>query len=175
MKQAQPKQFPPALERAIMILDMFADSTEFDFSIKEISDELEIPYASTYRIVKCLAQYGYLSENLYNEKYRLGYKLITLGRATLGYADFISVASPYLSTLSSTVNQSCKLSTLTQDSVMTLDQSLPQSGITYISVVGKERPIDESASGKMLVSLFPKSKREPYIKKAISFHKENIL
>ena len=176
MKENQSKQYPPALERAIQILDMFADSTEFDFSIKEISDELHIPYASAYRIVKCLAHYGYLSENLYyKEKYRLGYKLISLGRATLGYADFISVASPYLFSLSGVVNQSCKLSTLTQDSVITLDQALPQSGVTYISAVGKERPIDESASGQILVSLFPKSKRDPYIKKVMSCHGKEVL
>jgi DNA-binding IclR family transcriptional regulator len=165
MNREQTNSFPPALERAIEVLDTFASSTGFDFSIKEISEELGIPYASTYRIIKCLTYYGFLSENPINrDKYKLGYKLISLGKAAIGYADFISVTASYLTSLSNTTNQSCKLATLTPDAVITLDQSLPQNGLTLISPIGMKRSIYESASGRILVALLPKTKREPYIR-----------
>lgn len=158
--------FPPALERAINILEYLAES-ETPKSSKEISEELKIPIASTYRIVNCLRNNGYLRENRYSsDKFTLGYKLISLGRSAHNKFNIIEVANKYMESLATQTAQACQLLILDDDSVITIHQTLPLSVITVIAKIGEKIPINLSAGGTILTALLPPSKLNPFLKKA---------
>jgi DNA-binding IclR family transcriptional regulator len=167
------KLYPPSLERSFQLLDLLTASSDSAYTIKEFSEKLDIPYASTYRIVKCMEAYGFLmSSNQRYDRYKLGHKLISLGKYALSHADYINIAVPYLSSLSEKANQACRLSTLTRDAVILLDQTFPQDGIMVITKIGEERAINTSSAGRLLVSFLTREKRRPYIGRALAA-KEN--
>lgn len=158
--------FPPALERAISILEYLSES-ENPKSSKEISEELKIPIASTYRIVNCLRSNGYLRENRFlSDKFTLGYKLISLGRSAHNKSNIIEIANRYMEELATSTAQASQLLVLGDDSVITIHQTLPLSVITVIAKIGEKIPINLSAGGTMLTALLPASKLNSFLKKA---------
>ena len=168
--------FPPALERAIEILEFLSASPASSFSVKEISYLLNIPYASAYRIIKCLEYNEFLVPDLsHKDRYKLGYKIFAIGKSALGHNDFVAIADPYLTDLSQRFKQSTKLSSLTETAVITLVQILPKEGITLISKLGEERPVNASASGKILTSLLTRQQRQPYLLRALSMNRDVLL
>jgi len=175
-KQSKTDSYPSSLDRGIKILELLSYSSESSFSIKEISVQLNIPYASAYRIVKCLEHNGMLLQSMYSkDRFKLGYKLIPMGKSALEKIDIVTIASPYLTTLSEATQQSCILSILTKTGVTTLDQTLPDEGYILISKLGEERPINCSAAGKILASYLSRVKRIPYIDKALYVNRDVIM
>ena len=165
MESTQNSIYPPALVRALTILEHLANDLS-SLSIKELSDKLSIPHSSAYRIVKCLQEYGYLREDpSQNEKYRLGFKTLFLSRMAFNGTNLISICAPYAKLLAEKTNQACQLCVLDDSHIITLDQSLPLQGITVIARIGEAIPVNVSASGKVLMSLLPKSKRQELLKK----------
>lgn len=157
--------YPPAVTRALNILDYFAENTQA-LSIKEISEVLEIPHASAYRLVKCLVDYGYLRESPnYTDKYKLGFKPSYLSKMAFDGVDLITIAIPHLKDLANQTSQACQLCVLNDGHIITLDQSLPRDAITIIAKLGEPIPVNVSASGKVLYSRIPESKRRDMLTK----------
>ena len=156
---------PPAVARALNILDYFAENTQA-LSIKEISEVLDIPHASTYRLVKCLLDYGYLRESPnYPDKYKLGFKPSYLSKMAFDGADLITIAIPHLKDLANQTSQACQLCVLNDSHIITLDQSLPRDSITIIAKLGEPIPVNVSASGKVIYSRIPENKRRDMLSK----------
>lgn len=165
-EQQDESNFPPALERALSILEYLCES-ETPKSSKEISEELQIPIASTYRIVNCLRSNGYLRESRYfSDKFTLGYKLIALGRYAHDKFNIIEIANKHMEKLAANTAQACQLLVLDDDSVITIHQTLPLSVITVIAKIGEKIPINLSAGGTILTSLLPSARLNLFLKKA---------
>jgi len=165
--------YPPAVVRTIAILDYFAVN-KYPLSIKEISEKLDIPHASAYRIIKCLVDYGYLRiPPNQTEKYKLGYKFSFLSKMAFDGADLISVVAPYFKELARQTGQACQLCVLNDGHVLTLDQSLPHDAITIIAKLGEPIPINISASGKVLLSRLPEHKYKEILFKVWHTYKQN--
>lgn len=165
-EQQDESNFPPALERALSILEYLCES-ETPKSSKEISEELQIPIASTYRIVNCLRSNGYLRESRYfSDKFTLGYKLIALGRYAHDKFNIIEIANKHMEKLAANTAQACQLLVLDDDSVITIHQTLPLSVITVIAKIGEKIPINLSAGGTILTSLLPSTRLNLFLKKA---------
>jgi len=165
--------YPPALERALSILDYMAENTQ-PLTIKEISNQMSIPHASAYRIVKCLIDFGYLRESPHHpEKYKLGYKPTYLSKMAFNGTDLVTIALPHLKSLSDKTSQACQLCVLNGGYVITLEQSVPRDAITIIAKLGEPIPINASASGKVLISRMHKNKRRNILTKVWPSYKEN--
>lgn len=157
-------QYPPAVERALKILDLFMKN-DAPKSVKEISAMLDIPTASAYRIIRCLADAGYLQEDAAQSGYyHLGYKIGIFAR----HCDksISLVAAPFMEELAQKTNQACQLSVLSSDSVITIHQTLPSSTITVIADIGGKIPINISAAGKVLTAIMPPDKQKAFLDSA---------
>ena len=173
--QNKDPNFPPAVERALSIFDYIGDS-ESPKSIKEMSDELKIPYASAYRIVQCLVKNGYLAEsNNSVNRYLLGYKFLLAGRMKFNsYSPVLpEIIHPYLQSLASVTGQVSQLCILADDAIITLDQAIPTNTIVMIAKIGVKIPINASASGKILVSLLPEIRRDAFLLDAHKLFRKN--
>lgn len=165
--------YPPAVERALSILDYMAEHTQ-PLTIKEISDLMSIPHASTYRIVKCLIDFGYLRESPHQpEKYKLGFKPSYLSKMAFDGSDLVTIAIPHLKSIAGSTSQACQLCVLNDGYVITLDQSVPRDAITIIAKLGEPIPINVSASGKALISRMHESKRRDILTKVWPSYKQN--
>ncbi len=165
--------YPPAVERALSILDYMAENTQ-PLTIKEISNHMHIPHASAYRIVKCLIDFGYLRESPYHpEKYKLGYKPTYLSKMAFNGTDLVTIAIPHLKSLSEKTSQACQLCVLNGGYAITLEQAVPRDAITIIARLGEPIPVNASASGKVLISRMHKGKRKDILTRVWPSYKPN--
>ena len=160
------KDFPPATLRTLQILDYFMEDPA-PKTLKAISEHLNIPFTSLYRIMICMQEYRYIVEDPTRPNhFRLGYKLKQFSDIAFSEKNLIKIALPYMRQVSAKLNQACQLCTLTENGVCTIEQCLPRSAITYITQLNETIPINVSASGKILTALLPESEQERFLKKA---------
>ena len=167
------EKFPPAAERVMQILNIFTSGDDI-ISLKELSEQLAIPIASLYRIINCMISYGYIIEDsVHPNFYKLGTKFLLMGRSRMLDDRLINVSKPYRDSLVSQTTQACQLSVLTYDGIMILEQVLPVSVPTYVAALGQNRPINISASGKVLVACMDSSSRKKFIQRASHLFVQN--
>ena len=156
---------PPAAERTLQILDCFmADPSPK--TLRDLSNTLQIPFTSVYRIVQCMKDYGYLTEDHeLDSHFRLGYKLSRFSEIAFTEQHLIRIAKPIMDKVCARLGQACQLCMLTDTGVCTIEQSLPLSAITYITELNETIPVNISASGKILTALLPAKKRQRFLKK----------
>jgi len=173
LKNDESNIYPPAVLRALTIME-YLSANQSPLSIKEISDIIQIPHASTYRIVKCLSDYGYLRESpTQPDKYKIGYKFAILSKSTFDGTDLGTIASPIIRDLANKTRQACQLCVINDNNVITIDQALPKESITIIAKLGEPIPINVSASGKILSALMLESKRREMLTKVWPLFKSN--
>lgn len=167
------KDFPPAAMRTLQILDLYmADPAPK--TLKTLSEQLNIPFTSLYRIVLCMQEYRYLIEDPTRPNhFRLGYKIAQFSDVAFTEKTLIKIALPFMKQVSSELNQACQLCTLTENGVCTIEQCLPRSAITYITQLNETIPINVSASGKILTALLPSQEQNRFLKKAALHFKKN--
>ncbi len=167
MEERDDSIFPPAVERAFRILECVGAS-DHSLSIKELSDLLGIPHASTYRIVKCLLDLGYLREcPVTRERYRLGFNLVKLADHVYSPTDLQNIAHPLIKALSIRTGHACQLGILHDDCAMIIDQHVPIDSITIIARLREKIPINSSAAGKILTALMPGDAVGVFLDKAV--------
>src|SRR5450759_1591101 len=87
-----------AVDRTIAILEAVAARSS-GMNNAEISRKLDIPKSSASYILRTLAKHGYLRRNGDDGKYRLGLKVLNLGRGALSAIDVREVALPMMRSL----------------------------------------------------------------------------
>ncbi|MDO4323252.1 MAG: IclR family transcriptional regulator [Lachnospiraceae bacterium] len=167
------KDFPPATLRTLQILDYFmADPSPK--TLKTISESLNIPFTSLYRIVMCMQEYRYLVEDPTKPNhFRLGYKMRQFSDIVFSEKNLVKTALPFMREVASELNQACQLCTLTENGICTVEQCLPRSAITYITELNETIPINVSASGKILTALLPEKERERFLRKSSEHFRQN--
>lgn len=149
--------YPPAVDRAIQILDYMAQNHEPQ-TIKNLSSILGIPNASLFRIVKCLTDHNYLRlESEQPDRYVLGYKLYCLAQTAYDGSPLGRIAMPHMKKLAEQTQQAAQLCVLQSGTIITIEQVIPSNAtITIIAKLGEKIPVNLSASGK---SCFPYCRR----------------
>ncbi len=172
-KNSTSSGFPPATERTLQILDLYA-ADPGPKTLKTISEQLHIPISSLYRIISCMQKYNYIVEEpFYPNYFKLGYKLSQFSSIAFSENDLIKLARPFMEELTQNSNQASQLCILSENYICTIDQCLPRSAITYISELGEKLPINVSASGKLLTALLPPQKQEAFLKRAEKVFRKN--
>ncbi|WP_343247247.1 IclR family transcriptional regulator [Diplocloster hominis] len=156
--------YPPAVDRAIQILDYMAQNHEPQ-TIKNLSSILGIPNASLFRIVKCLTDHNYLRlESEQPDRYVLGYKLYCLAQTAYDGSPLGRIAMPHMKKLAEQTQQAAQLCVLQSGTIITIEQVIPSNAtITIIAKLGEKIPVNLSASGKILFSLLPEAKQKALI------------
>jgi len=77
----EPTNGSRALERGLRILGLFS-SSERTLSVRTISQRLEIPVATTYRLIRTLLELGFLEEVPGRSELRLGLEIVRLASVT---------------------------------------------------------------------------------------------
>lgn len=161
------KTYPPALERALQIFDyMSVNSTPV--SIKDISRILKIPHSSAFRIIKCLADYGYLRKApSQTERYILGYRLLKIAQINSRQNILNEICLPYMRILADQVSQICQLSVLENNEMVIITQHvLLEDVVIIMAKLGERLPINTCASGKLLYAFLPEEVQEACFPKA---------
>lgn len=156
----------PAVDRAIDIMEYIAQASA-SVTIKDLSDALNIPSASCFRIVKNLLNRKYLIED-HNSKgrYLYGFRGIELADYALYKLDLRTIALPFMKSVALELNQAVQLSILETGGVIFIEQTLPISPIHAMAKPFVPLPINVSAGGKILCAYMPPYKKSDYLSHA---------
>lgn len=140
----------PALEKALDILEYVAQHGT-PITVKQIAITLELPLATTYRIVKYLCNRGYLRGETEGE-YSLGPQFLYLTQVVTGQFDLISQAKPIMNALAAQTGQTAQLGILQDSGVVYIEQAFPSRPVNIVAALHTVIPVNLSASGKVLVA-----------------------
>jgi DNA-binding IclR family transcriptional regulator len=154
----------PALEKALDIIEFLAANQE-GYSLKNLSDKLDIPTASTFRIIKNMARRGYVREYpAESGKYMLGLKFMHINSMLLNQVDLLVQAKPIMKNLSKETNQIAQLGILQEFEVTYLMQEMPNVLFNLMTYPHISLPVNISAAGKVLVAHLSEKEQKEFLK-----------
>lgn len=138
-----------AVERAIKVLDCFADSTEL--SLTHLAETSGLPKSTTYRIVEALVRGGLLDRDERANRYRVGLRAAALGRRALGPFGLDDVL-PQLYALAAGIELTVSLGIVDAEHVVTVFSARPPSGFRDDQLPAARQLLRTSAMGKAVLA-----------------------
>lgn len=156
----------PAVDRCIRILEFIANSN-IPVSAKELAEKLDIPIASSFRIIKNLVERGYLVESVrYEGKYELGLKILYLAEKKIKSLDVRTIAREYMEKLSNETGQTVQLGKLENNAVIYIEQAMSLSPVKVVGSLYTPIQLNVSASGKVLCAFLSPYKQMEIVENA---------
>ena len=126
---------------------------ENGLSLTDLSNNLKWNKATTHRIANTLLARGYITQNEETLKYKMSFKILSLGSKLLNETKFNEIAAPFLKNLLSEINETIHLVFLDGLGVAYIDKlepkDMPYRMNTYI---GKRNPLYSTAVGKIMLA-----------------------
>lgn len=151
-----------AVERALAMLEAVAHESD-GLSNADISRKLNIPKSSASYILRTLETQGYLTRNAESGKYRVGLKVLSLGRGALTGIDVREVALPIMRHLMKQTSLTCHLAILDGPVAVYIEKVEPEGFIRMDTWVGRRMPVHATSVGKSLVAYIPREKVEEIV------------
>jgi DNA-binding IclR family transcriptional regulator len=152
-----------AVERTIAILEAVAGRSS-GLSNAEISRKLEIPKSSASYILRALQKHGYLRRDRDTGKYRLGVKVLSLGRGALSGMDVREVALPIMRQLMTHTGMTSHLAILDGSEAVYVEKVDSGGFIKMNTWIGRRMEVHSTSVGKALVAYLPEPRVTAIIK-----------
>lgn len=146
------KTFVPALSRGLSVLEALTRDP-YEMTLAELSQQLHIPTASLWRIVKVLTEREYLIFDKRRHTYRLGFKLMSMGNLLFAGSHFRSEARDHLKRLAEMTGETTELDVRVRDQLVLLEQVTGPDAIYLYSHPGSAMPyFHATAPGKVYLA-----------------------
>lgn len=146
-----------AIEKGCHILTFLSNGNR-SYSIREISDGLNIPKPTIHRILSTFCGLGYATQDPVSKDYRLGFRLVELGEAVLDRIDLRKEAEPLLHKLADRVQETVHLARLDDGQIVYLDKVehiVNPLSLRMVSRIGMRNYAHSCALGKVLLAFLP--------------------
>jgi DNA-binding IclR family transcriptional regulator len=140
-----------SLARGLTILALFAEESD-ELGVRDIARRLNISSSITHRLVRTLAELGFLEQNPATQRYRIGFKAFEVGNTYLRFNNLETIAARELSALANDHQLNTFLGIIEGNSVvylMTMQSSAP---ITVRSAPGTRAPLHSTAIAKAMLA-----------------------
>jgi IclR family transcriptional regulator, KDG regulon repressor len=145
------ERFIQSVERAADILELFLAS-EPELSVKEISQKLSLSKSTVHGLIKTLEHRGYLQQNPYDLKYKLGLRLFELGHLIGNQLDVAKISYPIIKDLVEKLKETVHLVVRQQDELIYVAKEEGPQTLRIYSNVGKRAPIHCTGVGKAILA-----------------------
>jgi DNA-binding IclR family transcriptional regulator len=152
-----------AVDRALEILETTAQRRE-GLTNSEISRKLGIPKSSASYILRTLVHRGYLRRDAESGRYRLGLKILSLGRDAQQGLDIADVALPYMRALVERTQMTAHLAVLDQGEAVYVEKVEAPGFFKVNTWVGRRMYVHSTSVGKALVAWLPKPEVEELLR-----------
>jgi len=140
----------PGLRRGLAVLRMFnRDRTVI--SVPEISRELRLSRATSFRLVYTLEADGYLARTPHSHTYRLGVNVLSLGFEYLGSQDLLDIARPILENLRDVTDASAHMGVRDGTQVVYVLKAASQHRLRSNVSVGTRLALHATSIGQVLL------------------------
>lgn len=147
-----------ALGRAMQLLETILES-DHSLGMQEICTRLDLPRQSAHRILNQLLDLGLLQHHINRERFTVGPRLRLLALKTAYQSHVTGPFHTVLETLAEQTSETCTLGILDQNKILLIDRVESPWALRVHSEVGKRLDAHSSATGKLLLSYLPKTRR----------------
>lgn len=143
---------------ALQLLETLAEN-DTEIGVTALATALGTTKSRIYRHLRTLVTLGYISQSEETERYRIGARLIALGKAASGSADLTSVSLPHMRALRDATGHAVSLGQV-QDGGIRILNTIPgtmeiEVGVRPGSLLG----FTNSAQGKVALATMPREDR----------------
>ena len=151
------------LERAIKILEHLAFSKESK-RMSDIADFFDIPYGTTYKILKTLEKHNLIERENTSKQYGLGFKMFQLGNHVEWIKKLRDISLPYMRELTRECGETSQLGIIFENDLYILKIIETPNSTKTRANVGITVPIHAPAAGKCLFAYQATEKKEELLK-----------
>jgi IclR family transcriptional regulator, KDG regulon repressor len=130
----------------------------------DISKRLRYTQSKTYRMIRTLIQYGFLTESSTTAQYSLGLNALRVGVLAQQSISLPAIARPFMKELSLLTKETVLLTALNGTKAMVLERVESQERIRYsLFQTGADLPLHCGASSKILMAFLPEEEWDQII------------
>lgn len=141
----------PGLERGLKII-VLLEKEKDGLSFGELLDKTGIPRPSLARILNILEAYNFI-RNSSDGRYRLGYRLLSLGYTVYSQLDLVGEAKPFLTELVELTGETAELTILDRGEILYIDKVDSPEPIRLVARTGSRyKTLHCTAIGKVYLA-----------------------
>ncbi|QBY01090.1 IclR family transcriptional regulator [Rhodophyticola sp. CCM32] len=144
-----------ALDRALVVLSALAKQDHA--SLTDLSERLNIPTATTHRILATLQQNGYAELDEASQTWAVGIEAYRTGSAYLNRTTLMDVARPVMRALMLATGETANLAVPDGAEVVFIGQVETQNPIRAFFAAGTRTPMHASGTGKAILANLPEA------------------
>ncbi|QIP13877.1 IclR family transcriptional regulator [Spirosoma aureum] len=155
-KEDGSKYHVPNLERALQLLELLAKHPS-GLGLSEISNLLNFPNNSTFRIAMTLLDFGYLNRDEASKQFTLSGKLLSLGYAAVSDQNLVEKSLDVMRALRDTVKETVLLGVINQEEGIVLEQVSGSYPVKFLVDPGHRFCLHVAAPAKAILAFLPES------------------
>ncbi|MGC8716875.1 MAG: IclR family transcriptional regulator [bacterium] len=156
------KSLVPGLERGLRIIELLEKERD-GLSFGELLDKTGIPRPSLARILNILEAYNFI-RNSSDGRYRLGYRLLSLGYRVYSQLDLVSEAKPFLVKLVKLTGETAELTVFDRGEILYIDKIDSPEPIRLVARIGSRyKTLHCTAIGKVYLAYMGENFLESYL------------
>ncbi|GAA0485455.1 IclR family transcriptional regulator [Salinibacillus aidingensis] len=153
-----------SLLKAIKLLDCFKDKSEM--TLYDLVEESNYPKTTVFRLVTSLEEAGLLvkvKRSSHDVRYRLGLKLLELGKRVSDQLEYRKIALPYMRKLNSKLNELVQMAVIEGDEAIYVEKLDSTKPVRLVIHVGGRSPLYAGSAPKLLLAYMNDEDREDYL------------
>jgi DNA-binding IclR family transcriptional regulator len=139
-----------SVDRALLVLEMLAKLGQA--GVTEIAAELGVHKSTVSRLIAVLESRGYVEQVSGRGKYRLGFAIARLARASSGQLDLVKLSQDVCDSLAADAGETTNLAILDDDRIINIVEAIGPAEITLRTWIGQSCPAHATSSGKVLLA-----------------------
>ena len=139
-----------SVDRVLTVMEIIA--TLGQAGVTEIANELGVHKSTVSRLISVLEARGYVDQLSDRGKYRLGFAVARLARATSGQLDLVKQSQAVCDTLAADSGETTNLAVLDDDRIVNIAEAIGPAGVALRTWVGQSCPAHATSSGKVLLA-----------------------
>jgi IclR family KDG regulon transcriptional repressor len=149
----------PSVDKIHRILETLRQHYKTGLTNKEISQKINIPPSTSYRILAALRKYDYVRQHKKDARYYLGFTHLRLAEAVVEGMDLSAICLPYLEELHSQTEETTFFALFNGQHCVTME-TCGQVDTRVAVGLGEVMPMHASAAGKAVLAFLPRKDEE---------------
>jgi len=145
----QPYSTAKTVQKALRLLEILGEKQPTRPS--ELVQQLGLSRSNLHRLLATLREMGYVEKD-FESRYRLSFKVFTLGNSVLGRNHLSDLARPYMARLAEISQENVNLAIMYEQRVLYIDKIESPHYLKLDQPIGKSDPLHCTALGKVLLS-----------------------
>jgi DNA-binding IclR family transcriptional regulator len=141
----------PALDKGLDILELFASEPD-GLTTSQVARRLGRTVGEIFRMLVCLAERGYISQVLPDERFQLTLKLFELAHRHHPLQRFVAKARPLMEEVAYKTRQSCHLAMPSEGEVVVITQVDAPGSAGFALKLGAKIDLLNTASGHLILA-----------------------